>query len=144
MHTEAARLSAHVQAHSDVAVSYAFAIKSVAGSAYGVELRTLAAAHHAFAGRLGHRLQELGRQPRIVAGTGGAAVAALARGPISGAPEVLRGKTVLIGDLADTVETQPITDETRRVVGAVLLHMRAHTHRVERFQAMLQQSCRHQ
>ena len=137
MSNDTNRLIAHIGAHAEVSESYSTACQRVPGSAYGVELRTLAAAHRGVAGRLEQRLRELGGGHGALPRNGLVDVGALANDAETGIKEVLRGENRLIDDLAATCRADDVTEETRRLIHATLFHVRAHAHRVELFCASL-------
>lgn len=114
--------------------SYAEASRSRAGTAVGVELRTLAVARACMAERFAQRLSDIGGAPHPIGAASVVDVAVLlARNPRDSMAEVLRGERSLIDDLAARSQDDDITDDTRALYLRTIPAMRAHTHRVETF-----------
>lgn len=133
---DSVRLTALIAAHEKASATYASASHYKAGSAYGVELRTLAAAHRAVAARLAARLRSPGRQPASPS-RDLLDIEALAGDPRRGIEEVLRGENRLIEDLSATCRADDVAPETRELLRKALFHVRAHARRVEAFRARL-------
>ncbi len=130
-------LVAHIGAFNEVSDAYAEACRTNRGTAYGVELRTLAAAHGALALRFEARLRELGGHAPSRPGGGLVDVVTLAGEPHTGVVEVLRSENLLIEDLEATHRATGLSEDTRRLVQTSLFRVRAHAHRVETFRATL-------
>jgi len=127
-------LNAHFGAMDEVSTSYGEASKARSGTAFGVELRTLAAARRALADRFADRLRDLGAEPRQMGPLGVIDISTLvAADPREGAAEVLRGERLLIEDLAASGRDEGLSDDTRALILAALPAVRAHAHRVETF-----------
>jgi hypothetical protein len=133
MQTDAIRLNALIQLLRHVSRCYAKAGMAARGTAYGVELRTLAKARSDLAERFVHRLDALGAAPRELPGPGEVDVAALVADPRTGVSEVLRAERVVAEDLADSSRDDALTPETRQLAQSALPHVRAHARRVEAF-----------
>jgi len=134
MGRDAIRLNTHFGALKEASDSYAVASQSRPGTAFGVELRTLAVARSAMAERFAQRLRELGAAPRVIAPTGLVNVGALLDGdPRAGAEEVLRGERLLIDELTDSGHDEALSGETRALLLSTLPALHAQAHRVRAF-----------
>lgn len=130
---DAIRLNAHIRQLTSLSDAYGVASAAASGSAYGVELRTLAAAKRDLAARFVDRLRALGAVPRDIAGPGEVDVAALVAGPDTGVEEVLRAERTVAAELAASVRDESLTPETRHLLQAALPSVHAHARRVEAF-----------
>lgn len=127
-------LNAHFGALEEASTCYAKASMARSGTAFGVELRTLAAARRAMAQRFAERLRALGDEPRPVGPLGIVDLPTLvAADPRKGAEAVLRGERLLIEDLAASGRDDGLTAGTRALILSALPAVRAHAHRVETF-----------
>jgi hypothetical protein len=131
---DAIRLNAHIAALSEASRAYAAACKAEGGTAYGVELRTLALARRNIADRFMARLRELGAEPRHDDHRPGAVdVDALIASPGEGARAVLESEQQLIAELREAVEDSALSPETRQLMLSALPKLRAHARRLETF-----------
>ena len=104
------------------------------GTAFGVELRTLAAARRTMAERFAERLRELGAEPRRIGHLGLIDMTALIdNDPRAGVEAVLRGERLMIADLTASARDEALSEETRALILAAAPPMRAHAHRLETF-----------
>jgi hypothetical protein len=133
MNQDAIRLCAHYSALNHASDTYARAGQAMTGSAYGVELRTLARARLGLAERFSARLRDMGAPAPAALGQGYVNVAALLTDPREGVAAVLEGERMLIADLEESSRHHGLSPESRRLVLSTLPPMRAHAWRVERF-----------